>query len=113
MPKTIEVKNLVFRYHLALAFFFVEGFPFVNAFKQSRANDLTAPLMGSMALMGILGVIQWFLFRSMPLALAATGVAAVMAIIALLISMRRMEEKAHKNLQLLNLSPQNIFKESD
>ncbi|MBN2318457.1 MAG: hypothetical protein JXR49_05240 [Acidobacteria bacterium] len=100
-------------FYLALAFFFVEGFPFVNAFKQSRSMEMTAPLMGSMALMGILGVIQWFLFRSMPLALAAMGVAAVMAIIALLISMRRMEEKAHRNLQLLNLSPQNIFKESD
>jgi hypothetical protein len=100
-------------FYLALAFFFVEGFPFVNAFKKSRSNEIGAPLLGSMVLIALLTGIQWFLFRSMPFAVGATGAAAVMAVIALPISMRRMEEKARKNLQLLNLSPQNIFKEPD
>ncbi len=100
-------------FYLALAFLFVEGLPFANAFKQSRSIEMTAPLMGSMVLMVILGVIQWLLFRSIQLALFATGAALVMVLIALPISMKRMEEKVHQNLQLLNLSPQNIFKEPD
>ena len=100
-------------FYLALAFFFVEGFPFVNAFNKSRSNEMGVPLMGSMILIALLTGIQWFLFRSMLFAIGATGAAAVLAIILLLISMRRMEEKARKNLQLLNLSPQSIFKEPD
>ena len=101
-------------FYLAFGFFFVEGFPFVNPFKPSRVAEMQVPMMGSMILMALLAGIQWFLFRSMPLAaLPAAGAAAGVAVVTLLISMRRMEVKARKNLQLLNLSPQNIFKESD
>ena len=100
-------------FYLALAFFFVEGFPFVNAFRKSRSNEMGVPLMGSMVVIALLTGIQWFLFRSLLLAVGATAGAAALAVILLPISMRRMEEKARKNLQLLNLSPQSIFKEPD
>lgn len=101
-------------FYLAFAFFFVEGFPFVNPFKPSRVAEMQVPMMGSLALMALLAGIQWFLFRSIPLAaLPAAGASVVAAVITLRISMRRMEVKARKNLQLLNLSPQSIFKESN
>ena len=100
-------------FYLASAFFFVEGFPFVNAFKKSRSNEMGVPLIGSMVVIALLTGIQWFLFRSLMLAVGATAGVAAIAVILLPISMRRMEEKARKNLQLLNLSPQSIFKEPD
>lgn len=74
---------------------------------------MQVPTFGAMILMALLAGIQWFLFRRMPLAIGATAAVVVTAVILLLISIRRMEEKARKNLQLLNLSPQNIFKKLD
>lgn len=100
-------------FYLALTSFPLEGFPFVNAFKQSRFVEMQVPTFGAMILMALLAGIQWFLFRRMPLAIGATAAVVVTAVILLLISIRRMEEKARKNLQLLNLSPQNIFKKLD
>jgi hypothetical protein len=100
-------------FYLALGFFFVEGFPFVNAFKPSRFAEMQIPILGAMILMVLIAGIQWVLFRSLPLALGATVGVAILAVILLLISMRRMETKARQNLQLLNLTPQSIFKESD
>jgi len=100
-------------FYLAFAFFFIEGFPFANPFKPSRFAEMQMSLFGAMVLVGIIVTIQWFLFRSLPYAIGATGGSAILAVIVLLISMRRMKKKARENLQLLNLSPQSIFKETD
>ena len=100
-------------FYLAFAFFFAEGFPFVNPFKPSRFAEMQIPLFGAMILIGFIAAIQWFLFRSMPLAMGATGGVAILAVIVTLISMRMMEKKSRQNLLLLNLSPQSIFKETD
>lgn len=100
-------------FYLALGFFFAEGFPFVNAFKPSRFAEMQIPILGAMILMILIAGIQWVLFRSLPLAIGATVGVAMLAVIAIPISIRRMETKARQNLQLLNLTPQSIFKESD
>ncbi len=99
--------------YLGMAFFFIEGFPFANPFKPSMGTVMNIPILTVMVLAVILVGLQWFLFINPLLVLGAALASTVLALIIAPISLRNLEKKAGKNLELLRLSPQKIFREAE
>jgi hypothetical protein len=97
--------------YLSLTLFFVDGFPFANAFKPSMGKELSTvffimliPILPSL-------IIQWLIFHNAFLVLAAAIALAFLAYVAAHISLGRLEKRVYANLQLLKLGPQKMFKE--
>lgn len=97
--------------YLGLAIFFIEGFPFANAFKPSTGKSLPIIFLFMLIPISIFGVIQWFVFRNIILALSAGAALVMLALAVGHFGLDKLEKKVRVNLQMLGFSPQQMFKE--
>jgi ABC-2 type transport system permease protein len=107
----ILYSSLLVSFYLALAFLFFDGFPFVNPMKPASAMEMQIPMLASMLLIAIIGVIQYLVFRIPALVLGAAALLAILNLIAIPITLRNIERKARNSLQILGFGPQSLFKE--
>jgi hypothetical protein len=97
--------------YLCLAIFFIDGFPFANAFKPSIGKSLNGVILIMLIPIFIIAIIQWLIFRSKTLVLIVAVILVFLAYAAAHISLGRLRNRIHENLKLMGFGPQQIFKE--
>jgi hypothetical protein len=97
--------------YLCLTVFFVDGFPFANAFRPSVGKELSMVFLIMLIPILPLLIIQWLIFHHAFLILAAAIALAFLSYVAAHFSLGRLEKRVSANLQLLGFGPQQIFKE--
>jgi hypothetical protein len=98
-------------FYLGLTLFIVDGLPFANVFKTSMGSTMPIVMLIGLIPVFLFGIIQWFVFRSVPLVLGATVLLAILAFVMAHFSLGKLEREISANLQLLGLGPQHMFKE--
>jgi ABC-2 type transport system permease protein len=97
--------------YVGLTVFFVDGFPFANAFKPSVGKELSMVFLIMLIPIAPLLLVQWLIFHHAFLVMAAAIALAFLAFVAAHFSLGRLEKRIHANLQLLGFGPQQMFKE--
>ena len=98
-------------FYLGLTLFIVDGLPFANVFKTSMGSTMPLVMLIGLIPVFLFGIIQWLVFRSVPLVLSATVLLAILAFVIAHFSLGKLEREISANLQLLGLGPQHMFKE--
>lgn len=98
-------------FYLGLTLFIVDGLPFANVFKTSMGSTMPIVMLIGLIPVFLFGIIQWLVFRSVPLVLGATVLLAILAFVLSHFSLGKLEREISANLQLLGLGPQHMFKE--
>jgi hypothetical protein len=97
--------------YLCLTVFFIDGFPFANAFKPSVGKELSMVFLIMLIPILPLLIIQWLIFHNAFLVLAAAIALAFLAYMVAHFSLGRLEKRVNTNLKLLGFGPQQLFKE--
>ncbi len=96
---------------LTVAFLLVDGLPFSATFKPGQGEDSRIAMILGPILAGIIGVVQWLVFHSVPLVVAETTVLLVLAALVAHAGFSKLEREIRTQLEQLRLGPQHLFQE--
>jgi hypothetical protein len=98
---------------LALAFLLVESLPFSSAFSAAKAENVRMGMVLGFLLGALFVGIQWLVFHSVLLVMAASAILLLTAVLVARAGFRKLEKEIRTELKLLQLGPQHLFKETE